>query len=43
LVFVDVGEDLIMADDDVMPSNPLIALVNEKKLKETPLNVNVSQ
>jgi hypothetical protein len=43
LVFVDAGEDLIMADYFIMPSNPSIALVEEEKLEEKPLDVNVSQ
>jgi hypothetical protein len=32
-----------MADDVVTPSNPLVALVEQEKLEEVPLNVNVSQ
>jgi len=43
LVFVDLGEYSVMADDVVMRSNPLIAPIEEEKLEETPLNVNVSQ
>jgi hypothetical protein len=43
LVFVDVSEDLVMANDVVMPLNPLVALVQEEELEETPLDVNVSQ
>jgi hypothetical protein len=43
LVFVDTNEDLVMADDVVTPSNPLIAPVKEEKFEETPLGVNVSQ
>jgi hypothetical protein len=43
LVFVIAGEDLIMMDDDVMPLNPLITLVKEEELEETPLDVNSSQ
>jgi hypothetical protein len=38
LVFVDVCEDSIMADDDVMLSNPLIVRVEEEKLKEAAKN-----
>jgi hypothetical protein len=41
LVFVDVCEDSIMANDDVMPSNPLVVRVEEKKFKEAPLGMNV--
>jgi hypothetical protein len=43
LVFVDAGENLVMADDVATPSNPLISLVEKEKLKETPLDVNVFQ
>jgi hypothetical protein len=41
LVFVNAGEDLVMADD-VTPSNPLVAFVKEEKFEETLLDVNVS-
>ncbi len=43
LVFVDANEDLVMMDDVIMPSNPPVALVEEEKLEETLLDVNVSQ
>jgi hypothetical protein len=43
LVFVDTGEDLIMADDAVTPLNPLITHVEKEELQEPPLDVNVSQ
>jgi hypothetical protein len=43
LVFVDVGENLIMADDVATPSNPPGSLVEKEKLEETALDVNVSQ
>jgi hypothetical protein len=43
LVFVDAGDNLVIADDVTTPSNPPISLVEKEKLKETPLNVNVSQ
>jgi hypothetical protein len=43
LVFVDVGEDSVMADDVVTPSNPPIALIKEEELEEKLLNVNISQ
>jgi hypothetical protein len=33
LVFVDAGKNLIMANDVVMPSNPPIALVEEKEFE----------
>jgi hypothetical protein len=36
LVFVDAGEDSIMADDVVTP-------IEEEELKEPPLDLNVSQ
>jgi hypothetical protein len=42
-VFVNAGENLIMADDVATPSNPLIAIVEKEKLKEAPLDMNVSQ
>ncbi len=38
MIFVDAGENLVMADDVTTPSNPLIALVEKKKLEETPLD-----
>jgi hypothetical protein len=43
LVFVDAGENLVMADDVVTPSNPLVSLVEKEKLEEAPLDVNVFQ
>ncbi len=43
LVFVDANEDSIMVDDVVMPLNSPIAPIEEEKLEETLLNVNVSQ
>ncbi len=43
LVFVDVGENLVMADDVAMPSNLLVSLVEKKELEEVALDVNVSQ
>jgi hypothetical protein len=43
LVFIDAGENLIMADDVVTPSNPLVSLVEKEKLEEAPLDVNVFQ
>jgi hypothetical protein len=41
LVFVDVGENLVMADDVAMPSNPQVSLVEKEKLEEALLDVNV--
>ncbi len=43
LVFVDVSEILIMADDVATPSNPSVAPVEKEELEEAPLNVNISQ
>jgi len=40
---VDVGENLVMADDVATPSNPPISLVEKEELEEAPLEVNVSQ
>jgi hypothetical protein len=52
-VFVNVGDNLVMADDVVTPSNPPVATVDKEKFEEatldgTPLDevvfeVNVSQ
>jgi len=43
LVFVDVGENLVMADDSAMPLNPLVSLVEKEELEEAPFDMNVSQ
>jgi hypothetical protein len=43
LVFVDEGENLVMADDVATPSNLLVSLVEKKELEEVVLDVNVSQ
>jgi hypothetical protein len=43
LVFVDVGESLVMANDVVTPSNPLVAPVEQEELEEVPFDVNVFQ
>jgi hypothetical protein len=43
LVFVDAGENLVMADDVVTPSNPLVSLIEKEELEEASLDVNVSQ
>ncbi len=40
---VDVGENLIMADDVATPSDPSVAPVEKEELKEVPLDVNVFQ
>ncbi len=52
-VFVDVGDNLVMADDVATPLNPPVAVVDKEKLEEatldgTPLDeialeMNVSQ
>jgi hypothetical protein len=42
-IFVDACEDLIMADDVVVPSNPLVLPVEEEELEEALLDMNVSQ
>ncbi len=34
---------LVMADDDVTPPNPPVALVQQEELEEAPLDLNVSQ
>jgi len=34
---------LVMADDDTMPSNLLVTLVQQEELEEAPLDLNVSQ
>jgi hypothetical protein len=41
--FVDVGENLVMADDVTTLSNPLVSLVEKEELEKTSLDVNVSQ
>jgi hypothetical protein len=43
LVFVDAGENLVMADDIATPSNPSVAPVEQEELEEIPLEVNGSQ
>jgi hypothetical protein len=42
LVFVNACEDLVTADDVITSSNLPIAPIEEKKLEETSLDVNVS-
>jgi hypothetical protein len=34
---------LVMADDDATPSNPLVAPVQQEEFKEAPFDLNVSQ
>jgi len=43
LVFVDVSENLVMADDVITPSNPPVSLVEKEELEESPFDMNVSQ
>jgi hypothetical protein len=43
LVFVNAGENLVMADDVVTPLNPPFSLVENEELEEAPLDMNVSQ
>jgi len=43
LVFIDVGENLVMANDVVTPSNPAVSLIEKEELEEASLDVNVSQ
>jgi hypothetical protein len=43
LVFVDAGENLIMADDVTMPLNLPVSLVEKEELEEALLDMNVSQ
>jgi hypothetical protein len=43
LVFVDAGENLVMADDVITPSNPPVSLIENEELEEAPFDVNVSQ
>ncbi len=43
MVFVDVGENLVMVDDVVTPLNLVVAPVEEEELEKTSFDVNVSQ
>jgi hypothetical protein len=43
LVFVDAGENLVMAGDVATPSNLPVSLVEKEELKKTSLDMNVSQ
>jgi hypothetical protein len=43
LVFVNAGENLVMANDVVTPSNPPVSLVEKEEVEKALLNVNVSQ
>jgi hypothetical protein len=42
-IFVDVGEDLITANDVATPLNPPFALVEEEEFEEALFDLNVSQ
>jgi len=41
LVFVNAGENSIMADDAIMPSNPPFMSVKKKEFEEASLDMNV--
>ncbi len=41
--FVDVDENLVMADDVATPLDSPVAPIEKEEFEETPLNVNVSQ
>ncbi len=43
LIFLYAGEDLVMADDVVTPSNPPFMPVEEEELEEALIDMNVSQ
>jgi hypothetical protein len=43
LIFVDVGENLVMVNDVATPLNPPITLVEQEELEKTPFDMNVSQ
>ncbi len=43
LFFVDASKDWTMADDAIMFSSLLVMLIENEKLKESPIDVNVSQ
>ncbi len=42
-VFVDACENLVIADDVIMPLNPPVAPVEKKKFEKAPFDVNVFQ
>jgi hypothetical protein len=42
-IFVNAGDNLVMADDVIMPLNPIVAPVEQEKLEEASLDMNVSQ
>jgi len=41
--FIDVGENLVMVDDVVTPSDSLVAPLEKEELEEVLLDMNVSQ
>jgi hypothetical protein len=43
LIFVHVGENLVMVDDVATPSNPLVSLVEKEELEEASFDMNVFQ
>jgi hypothetical protein len=43
LVFINAGENLVMADDVITPLNPPVAPIEKEELEKTPFNVNVFQ
>ncbi len=43
LVFVNIGDDSIMADDVVTFLNPLVVPIEKEEFEKAPLDVNVSQ
>ncbi len=42
-IFVNAGENLVMADDVVKPSNLLVAPIKNEKFEKTLFDVNISQ
>jgi hypothetical protein len=42
-IFIDVSENLVMADDVATPLNPSIPLVEKEELEKIPFDVNVFQ
>ncbi len=42
-IFVDVGENLVMANFITTPSNPPVTPVEQEELEETSLDMNVFQ
>ncbi len=42
-IFVNAGENLVMADDVVKPSNLLVTPIKNEKFEKTLFDVNISQ